>query len=632
MLCALLRTQPCRCDQRGLYLQIEVMADTAERRRGSRGALLLPSEASLLAAALDKDDPAVRACACMAAAARLGDSEQAHFWTHLPATLATHASAISENSGGGAAGRSMKAQGMRLRTLAYARSGGSPLYSTEAIVAEAQRRMDWHESAHGGTFGTGEFEATEEEGEVSRLYDCRILEYVSVGDYDMAVGLAMASPPARSLSFYRNSLLTIAAAGATRFQHERAKAAQAAPGNASWPGLAASVGAGTGGVHPQAAGSAEDFSIQALKVVAEHARSIGDPVTGVTLLCSVGRFQGAVQQLLACNDWPRAITLAAHMLDAQARNALLHAWATTLQRAVSTSQHPWHIASVFVAAGSLRSAAAVLRDAGAAFAAHTLAEASARLGAVERLSAGAPATDDAQADASAPGAELAVPELLNHSGSVFTEPPSARGDSSSLYGASPRRPSFAGADLISLGDSPQPSRLKVTDPGRKSLTAQDLQSHMMGVGATPETPSGSEAAEAGSQSLSPVRDLDSEVSPVRSTLQQSAGKRAPDTGRGRIGSRRVSVPGDAPAADAGPQAATRETLEVLMNLYAPPGKVHTGPAAAIPGVQSPRSGDGREGPQQVTEVVTRTDTLDSMRAAARRHAADVLSEALASST
>jgi hypothetical protein len=120
------------------------------------------------------------------------------------------------------------------------------------------------------------------------VYDRRILECVCVGDYEMAVGLAMATPPERTMAFYRNSLLTIAAASATRFQQGRATAPNP-DGN--------TLGLGTTTLRGKAPTASDQFALQALKVVAEHARSVGDMVTGVVLLCSVGRFQEAIGQL-----------------------------------------------------------------------------------------------------------------------------------------------------------------------------------------------------------------------------------------------------------------------------------------------------------------------------------------------
>ena len=60
----------------------------------------------------------------------------------------------------------LQAHGLRMRAAAFDRAGGRALCAAEAIVVEGQRRMGWHEAAHGGSFGTGEFEAIEENDEV----------------------------------------------------------------------------------------------------------------------------------------------------------------------------------------------------------------------------------------------------------------------------------------------------------------------------------------------------------------------------------------------------------------------------------------------------------------------------------
>ena len=464
--------------------------------------------------------------------------------------------------------------------------------------------------------------------QVSRLYDRRILEYVAVGDYEMAVGLAMASPPARSLAFYRNSLLTIAAAGATRFQRERAAAAAAA-GNAALHTQASASRSTHAALDKKDSSQEEDFAIQALKVVAEHARSIGDTVTGVTLLCSVGRFTEAVAQLQACSDWHRAITLAAHTLDAPARCALLHAWVGLLRKTAPAQQHPWHIASVCAAAGSFRTAAAVIRQAGMPAGALAFANAAARLGATDRVSPSsttqlkAPAKEESQA--SQPVVRRVSEAAQSHeaSGSVFTEPPSARSDGKSMFEVSPKPQALTGGDLISLADDEQSSAQQVAAGGngghraRMSLTERDLLSHAAQSGAAPETPSGSEAAEAGSRSQS--------VSPVRANVQRP--ELQSQAGAGAVS----SVKDDAEGHD--------KSVEVLMNLHAPAGVVNVdvwGTDAVNNSSKLRRDKTEhsmqrmQDGSSSMQEVITYEDSLQHMRKAARQQAIEVLSEALAS--
>jgi hypothetical protein len=92
-------------------VQVTVLAEIATARSAQAQSLLLPAEHKALEAALDMDDSALRACACMAAAARFASHEAAYFWTQLPATLAAHSATITERTGketGSTGGRSMQ--------------------------------------------------------------------------------------------------------------------------------------------------------------------------------------------------------------------------------------------------------------------------------------------------------------------------------------------------------------------------------------------------------------------------------------------------------------------------------------------------------------------------------------------
>ena len=141
-----------------------MLREIAAQRCHDSSALLLPSERKALEAALELDDPTLRACACMDAAARLDNPAQVQFWRQLPATLAQHVNRIADQATSSSGASPMRAQGLKRRAAALGK--GPALYATEGIVREAAQRLDWHESAHGGSFGTGEFEATEESGEV----------------------------------------------------------------------------------------------------------------------------------------------------------------------------------------------------------------------------------------------------------------------------------------------------------------------------------------------------------------------------------------------------------------------------------------------------------------------------------
>ncbi len=67
--------------------------------------------------------------------------------------------------------------------------------------------------------------------------------------------------------------------------------------------------------------------IQAAKVVAAHAASIGDALLGVPLLCSAGLPQEGVAALQEAGLWRYAATLTAHTLKGDERSAALDRWA-----------------------------------------------------------------------------------------------------------------------------------------------------------------------------------------------------------------------------------------------------------------------------------------------------------------
>lgn len=64
------------------------------------------------------------------------------------------------------------------------------------------------------------------------------------------------------------------------------------------------------------------------------------------------------------DDWQAALSLAERFLSVPERNALLHARAKAHNKELSHSESIWRTVGLFTAAGSLRSAAAVLRSAG----------------------------------------------------------------------------------------------------------------------------------------------------------------------------------------------------------------------------------------------------------------------------
>lgn len=218
-------------------------------RTGDPTKMLLPHEAAAYTAALGSSNPRERACRCIAfAAALVGCGGEARFWTHLHATLTAHDARSSTKQPGN--------------------SNQVTLFPYTAAAADAQRRVRWHEQV------SSEFMPADWVSVGSNpLADRRMLEYVAIGDYASAAALMMTEAPAVSGTFYRNSVLSISLAG-----------------------VAASVAKDKADTQrPNSPG--RGFQVQTLKVVAEHAREIGDMTMCVVLLCAAGRYAEAVAEL-----------------------------------------------------------------------------------------------------------------------------------------------------------------------------------------------------------------------------------------------------------------------------------------------------------------------------------------------
>jgi hypothetical protein len=228
-------------------LQVALVRRIAQMRTGDPQTLLLPGEAAAYSSALATRNPRERACRCSAfAAALVGCDAETRFWTHLHATLAAH-----DARGGRAA----------------APKDPVTLFPYAAAAADTQRRVRWHEQV--SDFVPGDWVSVGP----NPLQDRRMLEYVSIGDLASAAALMMGEAPAVSGTFYRNAVLSVALAG----------------------------GAAPGGVPRGSPQNARAFQIQTLKVVAEHARDIGDMTMCVVLLCAAGRYVDAVSELQVCS-------------------------------------------------------------------------------------------------------------------------------------------------------------------------------------------------------------------------------------------------------------------------------------------------------------------------------------------
>lgn len=124
------------------------------------------------------------------------------------------------------------------------------------------------------------------------LQEKRVLEYVAIGDFQTAVGFLLASNPDRSARYYRDALCTIALA--VCFDHAGIDILLLTTTGQTEPqaALLVALQSASSGSQPAATPAAESVSrtlqIQAAKVVAAHAASVGDILIGVPLLCSAG--------------------------------------------------------------------------------------------------------------------------------------------------------------------------------------------------------------------------------------------------------------------------------------------------------------------------------------------------------
>ncbi|KAK1265665.1 hypothetical protein QJS04_geneDACA016164 [Acorus gramineus] len=145
------------------------------------------------------------------------------------------------------------------------------------------------------------------------------IRLVSVGNLEAAVTLLLSTPPEGS-HFYANALRAIALSSAvSRSLHELA-----------------------------------------VKVVAANMVRTDKSLSGIHLLCAVGRFQEACSQLQDAGCWTDAATLAATHLRGSDYARVLQRWADHILH----SQHNiWRALILYVAAGAFHEALAALRDA-----------------------------------------------------------------------------------------------------------------------------------------------------------------------------------------------------------------------------------------------------------------------------
>ncbi|ERN03720.1 WD repeat-containing protein 11 [Amborella trichopoda] len=256
------------------------------------------------------------------AAALFGDSSEAFFWLQLPRALlillnksvkkspqkAEMASARSTPELGDAILLS-KMGSMEKSLLGRGKNeklGHSQFkvmaFEQEELHSESIERIRWHEKLDG-------------EDAIQK----RVHELVSVGNLEAAVTLLLSTPPEGS-HFYVNALRAVALSSAvSRSLHELA-----------------------------------------VKVVAANMVRTDKSLSGVHLLCAVGRYQEACSQLQDAGCWTDAATLAATHLQGSDFARVLQRWA---DHVLYSEHNIWRALILYVAAGALYEALAALRNA-----------------------------------------------------------------------------------------------------------------------------------------------------------------------------------------------------------------------------------------------------------------------------
>ncbi|KAG2490001.1 hypothetical protein HYH03_011468 [Edaphochlamys debaryana] len=367
----------------------------------AQGRLLHPAEWLAYSRALG---PGAGTAERMAVAAQVaGDSEEARFWAHLPATLEgvrgirdaltvrraspgadprpTAASVPAPIAAPGAApgGRGAGAATSLSSAFAAASPGGPgpaersaqadgpalQLWDPRLALAEAQERIRWHEAASRLIFDTS-----------PALQERRLLEYVAIGDLQTAVAFLLAAPPEKTARYYREALCTLALAAAAAASAPAAsgRGSPTNPGGAATPRREGTTGGGGGG---------GNLLVQAAKVVSAHAASIGDHLLGVPLHVAAGLHAEAALILQEAGLWRYAAALAAHSLSGAERAAALQRWS---DHVATVEGSTWRAAGLLTAGGCCGEALRLLMQAGLPDAAYAYAAAVRAAGLVVQMS------------------------------------------------------------------------------------------------------------------------------------------------------------------------------------------------------------------------------------------------------
>ncbi|KAK2075781.1 hypothetical protein QBZ16_001522 [Prototheca wickerhamii] len=231
----------------------------------------------------------------------------------------------------------------------------APLPSLAAHLHACRARSRWHEAMPRDVFESSE-----------ALQEKRVLEYVALRDPQAAVGFLLASPPERSVRYYRDALCTLAMAFSVGAD---ADMEDDCVGDEAEAEVEARADSGSGPAAAAPPSRAKLLISQAAKVIAANAASVGDSLLGVPLLCATGQDREAAEILLDAGAWRLALALVARRTQAPLREEVALAAARTL---ALEEGRLWDAARLLAGGGMPRAARDLLETAGCGGAAHDL--------------------------------------------------------------------------------------------------------------------------------------------------------------------------------------------------------------------------------------------------------------------
>ncbi|KAM0932569.1 putative transcription factor WD40-like family [Dioscorea sansibarensis] len=254
------------------------------------------------------------------AAACFGEFSEALFWLQLPHAFLHFVDKSSSKSSKDASQSGflsvaanisipnimpLAKNSMPERRMHYSMNNGQlklMAFAQEELWGAATERIPWHERLEG-----------------EEAIQKRVHELISVGNLESAVSLLLSTPPEGS-HFYPNALRAVALSSAvSRSLHELA-----------------------------------------VKVVAANMVRTDKTLSGIHLLCAVGKYQEACSQLQDAGCWTDAATLAATHLHGSDYARVLQRWADNV---LHSEHNIWRALILYVAAGALHEALAALRNA-----------------------------------------------------------------------------------------------------------------------------------------------------------------------------------------------------------------------------------------------------------------------------